>query len=60
MITKYEIKHCGRSKSFDKLEDACRHGTALEKLGYNVTLNMVTHSLYGTTISTTIYQTDKK
>ncbi len=59
MITKYEIKHCGKSKSFDKLEDALNHGVALEKLGYNVTLNMVTHSLYAT-ISTTIYQTSKK
>ncbi len=59
MVTKYEIKHCGRSKSFDKLEDACKHGTALEKLGYAIVLNMVTHSLYAT-ISTTIYQTSKK
>lgn len=59
MIIKYEIKHCGKSKIFDKLEDALNHGVALEKLGYNVILNMVTHSLY-TTISTTIYQTSKK
>lgn len=58
MIIKYEIKHCGRSKNFERLEDACKHGVALEKLGYNVTLNMVTHSLYAT-ISTTIYQTSK-
>lgn len=59
MITKYYIKHCGRSKSFDKLEDACKHGVALEKLGYAVTLNIVTYSLYFT-VSTTIYHTDKK
>ena len=58
MVTKYEIKHSGRSKSFDSLEEACKHGVALEKLGYIVTLNMVTYSLYST-ISTTIYQTNK-
>ena len=58
MVTKYEIKHSGRSKSFDSLEEACNHGIALEKLGYKVTLNMVTYSLYST-ISITIYQTNK-
>ena len=59
MVTKYEIRQSGRSKSFDKLEDAIKHGSALEKLGYIVTLNMVTYSLYST-ISTTIYKTSKK
>lgn len=58
MVIKYEIKYSGRSKRFDSLEEACKHGVALEKLGYIVTLNMVTYSLYST-ISTTIYQTNK-
>ena len=42
MVTYYEVRHCGRSKKFDDLEQAAKHGDALRKLGYSVTLNMVT------------------
>ena len=58
MVTRYEIKHLGRTKSFDNFEEAVKHGSSLEKLGYNVILNMVTHSLYST-ITTKIYETSK-
>ena len=55
MSTYYEIKHCGRSKKFEKLDEAARHGDALRKLGYHVTLNMVTVSAFST-ITTQIYK----
>ena len=55
MKTYYEIRHCGRSKRFDNLETAARHGDALSKLGYHVTLNMVTVSAFST-ITTQIYK----
>lgn len=58
MVTKYEIKHFGGAKSFDRLEDACKHGVLLEKLGYAVTLSMVTYGLYSK-INIIIYQTSK-
>lgn len=53
--TFYEVRHCGRSKKFDKLEDAARHGDALRKLGYVVTLNMITVSAFNS-ITTQIYK----
>ena len=55
MKTYYEIKHCGRTKRFDRLDEAAKHGDALSKLGYKVTLNMVTVSAYST-IVTQIYK----
>ena len=59
MKTIYEVKHCGRSKKFERLEDATKHGKALEDLGYKVTLNMITISLYNT-ITILIYRTNEK
>lgn len=58
MITKYEVKHCGRSKKFDTEEKAMQFGIALEKLGYSVKVYMLTISLYSE-LKVQIYQTNK-
>ena len=55
----YEVKHRGRTKKFDNVQDAFKFAGALEVVGYDVEVLVVTVTLY-TTITTTLYQTEKK
>ena len=52
MKIQYEIKHCGKSKKFDNLEEAVKFGSALEKIGYKITLNKIINTVYTTLIET--------
>lgn len=58
MITKFEVKHHGKSRRFESFEEAIKFAISLEKLGYKVQVNVITYSLY-TTITTQLYESGR-
>ncbi len=55
----YEVKHRGKVKKFTNERDAFKFAGALEVLGYEVAVVLVTITLY-TDIYTTLYKTERK
>ena len=54
----YEVKHRGRTKKFDNAQEAFKLAGALESVGYEVEVVLITLSIY-TTTTTILYQTPK-
>lgn len=55
----YEVNYRGMIKKFDNVQDAFKFAGALEVVGHDVEVLVVTVTLY-TTITTTLYKTAKK